>query len=512
MEAQRLRCHRSACSGFAITDRQTGPGLPTIARSTDVLYWLAILGDAVKKIVLAGLVLAALAAAGQNAVAPPLAITNVNIVDATGAPIKRGMTVIVQGGRIESIGKNGKVKIPAGARTLDSNGKFLIPGLWDMHVHVIFGDWIPGGRDVSLPLFVANGITGIRDMGGDLDTLLRWRAQTAAGTLLGPRMIVAGPMLDGPKSRFPSSLSLATAGEGAKAVDDLRAKGVDFIKVQSFITRDAYFAVAAETKKRGITLAGHVPDSIRATEASDAGQKSIEHLTGIFEGASTAEDRFIQGAVKTPKIYLDTYNDARASALIKELARNHTWLVPTLVWERGQWLIDDIDYSHDEDLPYAPASWKQKSWPSFTKSILSDLDTDDVAIRRKFVKKEFEVIGAMHKAGIPMMAGTDTAAAVAVLPGFSLHTELECFVEAGLTPMEALQTATLNPARFLGLEGQMGTVEAGKIANLVLLDANPLDDIRNTRKISGVILNGRLLSRADLDQILHRVAAYASSH
>jgi imidazolonepropionase-like amidohydrolase len=478
-----------------------------------MFYTGPLLGDSVKKIMVLWLMLTALVASPTSArLPPPLAITNVNVIDATGAPMKTGMSVVILGGFIERIGKTGKVKIPPGMQTVDGTGKFLIPGLWDMHVHVIFGDWIPGGEEVSLPLFVANGVTGIRDMGGDLDTLVRWRAQTGSAALLGPQMIVAGPMLDGPKSRFPSSLSLATAGDGTKAVDDLKAKGVDFIKVQSFITRDAYFGVAAEAKKRGMTLVGHVPDSIRATEASDAGQKSIEHLTGIFEGASTGEDTFIHGATKTPKIYLDTYDDSRARDLIAHLARNHTWLVPTLVWERGQWLIDDIDYSHDQDLAYAPASWQHKSWPSFTKSILSELDTDDVSVRRRFVQKEFEIVGAMHKAGVPMMAGTDTAAAVAVLPGFSLHTELECFVQAGLSPMQALQTATLNPAKFLGLEKQLGTVQTGKLANLLLLDANPLEDIRNTRKIDAVVLRGKLLNRSDLDRILNQIAAFAGSH
>jgi imidazolonepropionase-like amidohydrolase len=461
------------------------------------------------------MVFATLAACAQaSAHQPSLAIINVNIIDATGAPVQAGMTVVIRGDRIVSIGKTPKTKIPADAKTLDARGKFLIPGLWDMHVHTIFGDWIPGGKEVALPLFVANGITGVRDMGGDLEKLLLWRSEIAAGTLLGPRMVIAGPMLDGPKSRFPSSVSLTTADEGKTAVDDLRAKGVDFIKVQSFITRDAYFAVAAETKRLGITLVGHVPDSVRATEASDAGQKSIEHLTGIFEGAAptTVEDSFIKGATKTPKIYLDNYDDARASALIAQMARNHTWLVPTLVWERGQWLIDDIDYSHDSDLPYAPASWQQKSWPTFTKSILAEMDTDDVAIRRRFVAKEFAIVGAMHKAGVEIMAGTDTAAAVAVLPGFSLHTELECLVQAGLTPMEALQAATLSPAKFLGLQNEMGTIQPGKLANLVLLDSNPLDDIRNTRKINAVVLNGRLLDRANLDQILKQVAMFAGTH
>jgi imidazolonepropionase-like amidohydrolase len=151
-----------------------------------------------------------------------------------------------------------------------------------MHVHTVFGDWIPGGKEVSLPLFVANGVTGVRDMGGDLDTLLEWRGQIAAGALLGPRMMIAGPMLDGPKSRFPSSLSITSPEAGRKAVDDLKAKGVDFVKVQSFIQRDAYFAVADEAKRLGMVLAGHVPDAVRASEAVAAGQKSVEHLTGVF--------------------------------------------------------------------------------------------------------------------------------------------------------------------------------------------------------------------------------------
>jgi imidazolonepropionase-like amidohydrolase len=442
---------------------------------------------------------------------PLLALTHVSIIDATGSPVQPNMTVTIRGARILKIENTGKSKLPQNARIVDASGKFLIPGLWDMHVHTIFGEWIPGGRDVSLPLFVANGVTGVRDMGGDLDTLLAWKRDISAGTLLGPRMIIAGPMLDGPKSRFPSSLSIATPDEGRKAVDELKAKGVDFIKIQSFIPRDAYFAVVEEAKKQGLVFAGHVPDALRAVETSDAGQKSIEHLTGVFEGCSTAEDEFLKGK-KGPKRFLETYDGTRCAALIARFARNRTWQAPTLVWERGQWLVDDIDFSHDPLLKYAPASWQKKSWPSFIKGIIADLDTDPVPVRREFVHKELEIVGAMHRAGVPMLAGTDTAAAVDVLPGFSLHQELEYFVQAGLSPMEALQTATRNPAEFLGLQKETGTIANGKIANLVLLDANPLQDIRNTRKIWAVILNGRLLTRADLDRVLEQVSAFAASH
>ncbi len=460
------------------------------------------------------MVLAALTVSAQdNSKDALLAITHVSIIDATGSPVQPDMTVTVRGGRIVKIEKASKTKLPKNAEVVDASGKFLIPGLWDMHVHTIFGEWIPGGREVSLPLFVANGITGVRDMGGDLDTLFAWKRDISAGTLLGPRMIIAGPMLDGPKSRFPSSLSIATPDEGRKAVDELKAKGVDFIKIQSFIPRDAYFAVVEEAKKQGLVFAGHVPDALRAVETSDAGQKSIEHLTGVFEGCASvqAEDEFLKGK-KGPKRFLETYDAARCAALIARFARNRTWQVPTLVWERGQWLVDDIDFSHDPLLKYAPASWQQKSWPSFIKGIIKDLDTDPVSVRREFVHKELEIVGAMHRAGVPLLAGTDTAAAVDVLPGFSLHQELEYFVQAGLSPVEALQTATRNPAEFLGLQNETGTIASGKVANLVLLDANPLQDIRNTRKIWAVILNGRLLTRADLDRVLDQVSAFAASH
>ena len=446
-----------------------------------------------------------------------MVITHVNIIDATGSPVKRDMTVVIRGNRIARIGKSRRVpvKLAKNVKRLEAHGKFLIPGLWDMHVHTIFGDWIPGGKEVSLPLFVANGVTGIRDMGGELDTLLQWRSDIAEGKLVGPRMIIAGPMLDGPKSRFPSSVSIATAEQGRKAVDDLKARGVDFIKVQSFIPRDPYFAVVDEAKRQGMVLVGHVPDAIRASEASNSGQKSIEHLTGIFEGCSSTqnEDKYLSGELKKlPKTYLETFDLSTCNQLITRMVMNRTWLVPTLVWERGQWLIDDIDTSHDPLRQYAPVSWQQKSWPSFTKGILAELDTDPVSYRRQFVEKEFEIVGAMHKAGVQLLAGTDTAAAVDVLPGFSLHTELEYFVRAGLTPMQALQTATINPAEFIGVEDELGTVEKGKLANLVLLDANPLEDIRNTRMIDAVILNGRLLTRADLDAILKQISEFASTH
>jgi imidazolonepropionase-like amidohydrolase len=448
--------------------------------------------------------------AAWGASPPTLAITHVNVIDTTGAPPRPDMTVIVRDGRIVEFGKSDAVHAPAGAKTVQATGKYLIPGLWDMHVHTVFGDWLPRDEKVVLPLFVANGVTGVRDMGGDLDVLKEWRAAIAAGRLLGPRMIIAGPMLDGPAPRFPSSAPVANAADGRKVVDDLKARGVDFIKIQSLIPREGYFAAADEAKKLGIVFVGHVPDAVRASEASDAGQKSIEHFTGIFEGCSTIEDQLIKGP-KGLGLNVKTYDPGRAKTLIALMAKNQTWQVPTLVWERGQWLIDNIDKSHDPLTKYAPAAWRDRTWPMFVSDIMKTMDTDPLPVRKKFVQMELDMTLAMFRAGVPFMAGTDTAAGVHVFPGFSLHEELALFVRAGLTPLQALQTATLNPAKFMNRLADMGTVEQGKLADLVLLDANPLDDIDNTRKIRAVVLAGRYFDRAALDAMLHGVEAAAAA-
>ncbi|HTS36955.1 MAG TPA: amidohydrolase family protein [Candidatus Solibacter sp.] len=436
---------------------------------------------------------------------PEVVIRNITVIDVAGGYLQTHRTVVVRDGKIAEV--DDASAAASGKQhgiTVNGTGKFLIPGLWDMHVHIVFGDWFPRGKEVTLPLFVANGITGVRDMGSDLETLQAWRKEISAGTLIGPRIVMSGPMLDGPQPRFPSSIAIKTPDDGRRAVDDLKKRGADFIKLQSLIPRDAVFAIADEAKKQEITFVGHVPDAVRASEASDAGQKSFEHLIGIFEGSSPLEDEFIKGAKSEGK-FLSTYDAARAAKLFELLAKNHTWQCPTLVWERGGNLIELTDFAKDERAKYVPAYWKDVTWKRFTEQVMHDFNTDDLATRKRFVAKELEVVNAMHKAGIPFLAGTDTPPGVYIFPGFSLHEELQRFVAAGFTPLEALQTATLNPAKFFGRENELGTIEKGKLADLVLLDANPLDDIRNTQKIAGVVANGRYFSRADLDKMLASV-------
>lgn len=444
------------------------------------------------------------------AAAPALVLKHVTVIDVKSGALLADSAIVIEGERITAVGPSASVHTPKDARVIDGTGKFLIPGLWDMHVHTIFGDWLPKDEKITLPLFVANGITGVRDMGGDLAELKVWRAQIAKGELLGPRMVIAGPMLDGPVPRFPSSAPIKNAADAKRVVDQLQASGVDFIKIQSLIPRDGYFSAADEAKRLGIPFVGHVPDAVRASEASNAGQRSIEHLTGVFEGCSPIEDQLMNGP-KGPGKFVATYDANRAKVLIALFAKNQTWQVPTLVWEHGQWLIDESDFAKDPLTKYAPAAWRERTWPMFTKDILKDMDTDPLAVRERFTQMELEMVNQMHKAGVPFLAGTDTAAGVHVFPGFSLHEELQYFVKAGFTPLEALQTATRNPAIFFGKTADLGSIESGKIADLVLLDANPLEDIRNTQKIRAVVLNGRYLPREQLDELLRGVEKAAAA-
>jgi imidazolonepropionase-like amidohydrolase len=443
------------------------------------------------------------------AVAQTLTITHANVINTVSGRVERGATVVVEGNRIVSVGRSSKA-VPKVGKVVDAKGEYLIPGLWDMHTHVYFGRTAVDGTDLILPLFIANGVTGIRDMGSNLDPVLKAREDVAAHRILGPRMVVSGPMLDGPKSTYSAAIAITTPEDGRKAVDLLKGRGVDFIKVQSGVLHDAYFAIVQEAKLKGIEFEGHVPDAIRASEAVASGQKTFEHLIGIFEASSPDEEKYLTGT-KTPGMFLETYDPKLEAGIIKLLAEHQVWQCPTLFWERGQWLVDAIDYTKDPDIAYAGKTWVTKQWPASQRGIVKTMDTDPPAVREKFVSHELEIVRKLHAAGVPFLAGTDTPAGVDVIPGISLHLELQRFVAAGFTPLEALQTATLNPAKFYGRLGDFGTVEKGRIADLVLLDANPLLDIANTRKIAGVVADGRYLSRQELGLLRSRLKQLAAT-
>jgi imidazolonepropionase-like amidohydrolase len=459
---------------------------------------------------------------------PSLAITHVTLIDATGAAPQRDMTVILSDEQIAAIGPSNAVSIPRKTKTLDATGKFLVPGLVDMHVHLMGASEPTGSREFILPLLLANGITTVRDMGGDLESLLKLRHEIEHGKLQAPRIFFAGPYLDGNPPFFQPSLVVTNSVDAFEDVHSLISRGADFIKVQSNLSRDAYFAIADVCRRERVTFAGHVPDRVTAAEASDAGQKSIEHLTGVLRACSNDEPllihkQFAAGPKKTTKRQsrerelawqrelLESYSGEQAAALIAKFIRNQTWQVPTLLLLRNDaFPTPETDPTRDARRKYVPLHVLE-NWQKGVEEGDKGVTPQEYSLRASLMQASLQIAGKMHTAGVPLMAGTDTTAPF-IFPGSSLHEELALLVQAGLTPMEALQAATKLPAEFLRKLQTQGTIEQGKVADLLLLDANPLDDIHNTRKIRALILRGKLLDRNALDEMLAKEEDFAKTH
>jgi len=457
-----------------------------------------------------------------------LAVTHVTVIDATGAPARPDMTVLINDRKIAVVGGFSSTSIPRNAQIIDASGKFLTPGLVDSHVHLTAAGEPSGSREFFLPLLLANGITTVRDMGGYLESLVPLRRDIRQGKRLGPEIFFAGPYLDGSPPSFQPSLVVTNAVEAAEDVHTLVQQGVDFIKVQSILSRDAYFAIAQAARREHISFVGHVPDRVTAAEASNAGQKSIEHLTGVLRACSSEEPRLMREQFQagpknaTPESsharemqwereLLQTYSNKQAGALITKFVHNQTWQVPTLILLRDDaYPGPETDSPDDPLLQFVPrtiaAKWKQVRLTQDKLSTASDFE-----LREKLLAQSMHVVAQMASSSVPILAGTDSAAPY-VIPGFALHEELALLVKAGLSPMQALEAATKQPADFLGKSATEGTIEAGKNADLLLLDSNPLENIRNTRRIRAVILGGRLLDRSTLDKILSSVQTFAASH
>ena len=442
-------------------------------------------------------------------------ITHVTVVDTKTGKEIQDRTIVVSGDRISEVRDSKEIKPPAGAKIVDGRGKYLIPGLWDVHVHAVYADRL----DSMFPMFVANGVLGIRDMGTSmpLADISRVRQEIANGSRLGPRIVAAGPILDGrPKPLRPNFLAITTPEEGRDTVRRLKTGGADLIKVYSWLSRDSFLAIAEEAKKQNIPVSGHVPFLVSALEASDAGQKSMEHIFGIYLSCSSREEELRSEMLKAGvnlsgseriRLELDeaaaSYDERKAANVFGHLAKNGTWLVPTFAAVVPDSEIFDAHVTTDPRLKYIPPVI-QKRW--------TEAASAGAAIKSKSFERKLQIVGAVHRAAVPLLAGTDTAwIQPYTYAGFSLHDELALLVRAGLTPMESLQTATINPARFLGMEKDLGTIEKGKVANLVLLDADPVSDIRNTTKISEVFVGGKEFDRLALDQMLKSASAAAKS-
>jgi imidazolonepropionase-like amidohydrolase len=362
-----------------------------------------------------------------------IAIQNVTVIDGISADARPALTVVTRGDRITAIGPAAEVAIPDGAAVIDGTGKFLIPGLWDTHAHLTY--W---GED-ALDMLVQAGVTSIRELGGDMEIVGKWKTEVEAGTRLGPSMVWCGPYLEGPDAPDEYRLKVSTAAEARKAVQDLRNQGVDFIKIQAVISPELVSALVDQAAEFDMKVVGHVPQGITAEEASDLGLRSVEHLNPYMR-----------------------LTEEQLEATFAAFKRNDTWMSPALyslvagVVDRGE-----------------------------------DPETNDS------VQRAYAIVRRAHESGVNLLIGANFAYRNwPQQPGSGLHGEMHSMVDAGIPAMDVLQLATSKAAAFNGRADVSGAIKVGLTADLVLLDADPLQDIRNTERINTVILRGRQVGRS----------------
>jgi imidazolonepropionase-like amidohydrolase len=464
------------------------------------------------------------------------------VIDATGAPPRPGTTVVVQDGRITAVGPDGSIRLPDEATVIDATGKFLIPGLWDMHLHLRGDSRVPRFTTFGEVLLIANGVTSVRVMAG-LPKFHDMKKRMEAGELLGPRMFLASRNMDGriptqklpPKpgdtageaeewqsvgtGEIPRAYQITNAAEARAAVAEARTSGVEFLKIHNELTPEAYFAIAAEAKANGLYLAGHVPTGVTVAALSDSGMRSIEHWGGVLEGCSSREAEILKAqlaAVSLPaaergrrnaelrRMAVESYSAEKCAALAARFVKNGTWLSPTFMPEGGARATAE----RNADLAkyvFAPlrARWQQQIAGAPAPAPSSP---QEQVLAKAADARRHDIIAVMKRAGVQFVIGTDSGGAWRI-PGRSLHEGMQEMVKVGLTPMETIVAATSSSARLLKREKELGTIQTGKLADMVLLDANPLQDITNTRRINAVIVNGRLMDRKTLDDLLARMAA-----
>lgn len=443
-----------------------------------------------------------------------VAIRDVTVIDPSRRAIIPSQTVVTEGPDVALVDRAAEVPVAADAEIIDGRGRFVMPGLWDMHVH---------GATDDLSLFLACGVTGLREMGPAPDAVVT-RADIAAGRELGPRLVVGDPV-DGADSVIDWVTPAGDAVTARAAVRRARDTGNDFVKVFSFLPREAFFGISMEARRQAIRFGGHVPYSVTAAEAAEAGQWTIEHLTGVLHGGSRHELDLLSefGAIRRPAsslfdwVRLWLFKQSRDLVESQDAARRHRLLA--LFADRGTWHVPTLitlrDFAHFDALPHADdprRRWVSPDWYAFFAEFATDLERTLTADERHHARAAYalqlRVVNEMHQAGVGLLSGTDRAPSRP--PGLAVHEELALFVEAGLSTMDALRTATTNPAAALGLN-RAGRVETGTIADLVVLDADPIADIRNTERIHAVIANGRLLDTEAIEGLVAQHRAVAAS-
>lgn len=456
---------------------------------------------------LAVLLSMAVAASAANAgVGDVLAVQNVQIIDLRNGRITKNGTLVIAGKKISAAGPGRTVRVPHGARVINAEGRYAIPGLWDMHVHLV--------HQASLGQFVANGVTGIRDMGGgvaepttgceslSIEILLEWRKGIEAGALIGPRMFLSGPPVSG--TGWPTSINLETISDVRKAVNRIKALGADLIKVYEKIPLDNYLELAKEAKAAGLPIAGHVPiETVGLIEAANSGHRSIEHIRDpllmcFTKRRSELMQFFHEDNWSESDIAWGLGEFAKCRETIHAFKRKQTWLTPTLVVERAKVAVEEREYVETRKRHPMPESVR-KALEDYSSKKLSQSPRERSS-EHLWWKTQLLLADRMRRENVGFLAGTDSSCEGGI-PGESLHEELQLMVGAGFSPLEALRTATVNPAEYFGHRNEFGSVEKGRAADLVLLNRNPLKNIENTKDIFAVIVDGRYLSNAELEKL-----------
>lgn len=397
-------------------------------------------------------------------------------------------------------------------QTVNAKDKYVIPGLWDMHMH--FGaDTLISENKNMLPLYLANGVTTIRDCAADLSHMvLKWRKQIENGELTGPTIFTAGPKLEGKNSIWPGDLEIENEVELSKALDSLDKLQVDFVKItDNALSPELFLKSVEKATQRGYKTSGHIPFALPINEVSKAGLTTIEHM-GYMLKAGAAKELEVIEKYKNGEIDYSTassqinqsFDETTALNKYKQLAQNGTAIVPTLIGNRIISYWDEDDHRDDPELQYiGPGIIKTYQWRVNTAEKASQ---EDIEARHKKYQKLVSLIPLIKKSGMLIIAGTDAGFLNSyIYPGFALHEELEIYQKAGLTPLEALQTSVINGPKYFGLSDKYGSVTEGKIADLLILNSNPIKDIKATRDIYQLIKKTKVYDKAQLDNMLQDV-------